>query len=547
MKIKILVLVFISAYTSVFCQNHKEIEALLQKIEVQVYKNYELGLGQNSIFKLIQVYDNITDPKQKADADAYLGMYYSSIFDSKMAISYINKALDGYANLEQWDDYSYILKTIIDIYRFTATINPIEPMLLKAYKITQTQTIGYHKLFVLQELCVYYSYDTPQYDKAIYYGEMFFNDLKYYNTLNINTKRYNYLATVDAEIVSLQLGQSYLYTKQYDKAFLRLERARAFFEPVKDNEKLARVYAHLLKWAIDTNQDKAVISNYYENSSIQFKESTRFSVFMLNEYLKKAIAAKKAEEQSKIEIKERLNLIVLFTLILALAFAIIYYRLKQKINKKEVNRLKIEKELSSQNAFIEGEEKERKRIAEDLHDNINGNLAVVKYKLNSFNLKEAPETTLKDTITILDECIDDIRNMSHNISPSGLLHFDLPEAIKIYANRISSSGNLDVDFQYYGKLIVLEKSKQLIVYRIIQEVLNNVLKHAHASNVIIQLVFNTNTLSITIEDDGVGFDTTTVTNGLGLANIKSRVALINGTYEVISDQKGTTTEILIDS
>jgi signal transduction histidine kinase len=128
--------------------------------------------------------------------------------------------------------------------------------------------------------------------------------------------------------------------------------------------------------------------------------------------------------------------------------------------------------------------------------------------------------------------------------PPSLLNYGLIEAIEQYCNRINSSTNIEVTFQYFGKLVPLPKKIETTIYHIIQELLTNVVKHSKAKKAIVQINAKKNNLHITVEDDGKGYNTDEITHGLGLNNIKSRVQFLNAEMDVKSDAKGTS--IVID-
>jgi signal transduction histidine kinase len=153
------------------------------------------------------------------------------------------------------------------------------------------------------------------------------------------------------------------------------------------------------------------------------------------------------------------------------------------------------------------------------------------------------------SMDMLDSSISELRRVAHNMMPEALIRFGLEISVSDVCRDITNSGALNVSFQAFGlNELKSEQQTQIIIYRIIQELLNNIMKHAAAKNAIVQLTFTDNTLNITVEDDGKGFDVKLIdhSKGLGLSNLKSRVEYLGGRLEIESEQgKGTTVNIEI--
>ncbi len=238
------------------------------------------------------------------------------------------------------------------------------------------------------------------------------------------------------------------------------------------------------------------------------------------------------------------------TLLATISFGLwLFYRQRQKLKNKEIETLKTRKELDKLEAIIDGEEKERKRIAQDLHDGINGDLSVIKYKFSSINqdkfvAKEKKE--FNQAIAMLDNSIEQVRHISHNLVPPTLQNFNLVEAIKQYCKKIDSSNPLLINFQNYGKLNALNKETETAIYRIVQETINNIIKHSKATEALVQINNHKNSMTITIEDNGIGFNKENSKAGLGLKNIQSRAEFLKSELEIDSNKNGTTIQINID-
>jgi signal transduction histidine kinase len=266
-----------------------------------------------------------------------------------------------------------------------------------------------------------------------------------------------------------------------------------------------------------------------------------------------------AEQQIKLN-KQELNLIknqkqkqlyyISIALLILLSFGIWYFfKQRQKLKNKEIEALKKSQEIAKLEALIDGEEKERKRIAQELHDGLNGDLSAIKYRLSTLEdsgLSAIDTENITKVINMIDESCAQVRSISHNLMPSSILEYGLVETIKEYLIKINTSDNFRIDFQCFGNYIALAKKNETIIYRIIQELVTNILKHARASEAMIQLNYRDDELIITIEDNGIGFNLDVASKGIGHKNIHTRIEFLNAQMDVDSSSNGTFYTITID-
>jgi len=201
-------------------------------------------------------------------------------------------------------------------------------------------------------------------------------------------------------------------------------------------------------------------------------------------------------------------------------------------------------------AVFESQEKERTRISKDLHDGIGQQLSGLKMawdkistKLN--NSKAAEFNELISLTQILDDTAVEIRDLSHQMMPKALKEFGLVPALEDMLEKSFKFSDITHEFENFG----IDNSRfkedvEISLYRISQELINNVIKHSQATEVNFQIFKTGNNLQLSVTDNGVGFDKNKVENGHGLSNIKTRLATINGTCTVESDQ-GTITRIVV--
>jgi two-component system, NarL family, sensor kinase len=187
-------------------------------------------------------------------------------------------------------------------------------------------------------------------------------------------------------------------------------------------------------------------------------------------------------------------------------------------------------------AEIETLEKERKRIAEDLHDDLGPLLSTVKIRLNSMELEsDEDKYILKQSSQILDEAVKELRHISHNLMPSSLHNKGLEHAVQDVVNKLQEAKSTQVVFNPPSTPLPLDKQKEVTLYRIIQEALNNALKHAAAEKIEISLQKEGKWVKLQVQDNGNGFDYQArikdSKSGLGLKNIASRVNLLQGKFQ----------------
>lgn len=260
-------------------------------------------------------------------------------------------------------------------------------------------------------------------------------------------------------------------------------------------------------------------------------------------------------QQVELRQKSILNLILLGCVAGILIIALLVYRnykQKQKIQLHRIQELENERKLTATEALIKGEEKERVRLAKDLHDGLGGMLSGIKFSLNNMkdNLIMTPDNVraFEHSITMLDSSITEMRRVAHNLMPENLLKFGLEAAIKDYCSEIQQRGQLQVNCQYIGlKEKVIEQGLSVTVYRITQELLNNIMKHAGATQALVQIGVTENQLTITVEDDGKGLDSEALNtpSGIGWKNIQSRVLYHKGTINIQS-QPGKGSSVFIE-
>lgn len=234
-------------------------------------------------------------------------------------------------------------------------------------------------------------------------------------------------------------------------------------------------------------------------------------------------------------------------LLLAIAILVFRHRLavsKRQLAEQQMKQLEKEKQLATMQAVLDGETAERSRLARDLHDGLGSMLSVVKLNLPEMKSGAALEAEdlqrFNDALGLLDESIRELRRVAHHMMPESLLRYGLKISLSDFCRAIPS-----VEFHYFGDEQRLDSKLEILIYRSAHELVNNALKHGAAMQINVQLVQEDDRLSLTVQDNGRGFDPRAATRGMGLANIRSRVETYGGVIHVYSTP-GNGTEVNLE-
>jgi len=240
-------------------------------------------------------------------------------------------------------------------------------------------------------------------------------------------------------------------------------------------------------------------------------------------------------------------------LALSIFFFFVTYQKKMLKKQLELNEIRARQQEEILQNTISAQEKERKRIAQDLHDEVGAMLSVVKLNVGRIE-KKSEELVAKElaaeTKTYLDEVITQVRRISRSLLPPSLEKLGLYFALEELANWVNKADQLKIICWKSGEQFRFDNKKELAVFRIVQELLNNAIKHAGASTIHVNTRFSANNnLMISVTDDGKGFDLKEKMNaGLGLKNLESRTQIMNAKFKMKSTPgKGTTAIIYLNT
>jgi two-component system NarL family sensor kinase len=237
--------------------------------------------------------------------------------------------------------------------------------------------------------------------------------------------------------------------------------------------------------------------------------------------------------------------------LVAMALLVIYYigrsrlmKERERLNQEKLERLEREKQLVATQAALEGETSERSRLARDLHDGLGSMLSVVKHSIPAIQagtvIDSESEKRFNRALGLLDESIGELRRIAHHMMPESLIRLGLKEALQDFCQAHEK-----LTFAFYGNEERIDSKLEVLIYRAVQELVTNALKHAQASMINVQVIQEPRRISITVEDNGKGFEVKqTGKSGMGLQNLKHRVHSYGGIMDISSGKGGT--EIIME-
>ena len=430
-------------------------------------------------------------------------------------------------------------------------------------------------------------YFTQQYDSALYYSLLSTAEFRTQNvmqflptTLSSAAQAYHKLGKTKEAIASLLEAQA--LNEQFDNKFdlaevlINLAAVYRTEKKFKDARPLAlralllaesieakklMMDAHLELSAIEENGQNfhAALREYKlfneQKDSLFQQDKTRQMAELQTQYETEQKGRQIIQLQNETLTKDlelqRTRTMVWWIIASVVSVSItVFGLLKRNQFKLRLARVKEHEELQRQrfSAVIEAEENERARVAKDLHDGLGQLLSSAKLSLTAISLPshDAQLPLLTNSVTVLDQATQEVRSISHNLMPVALMELGLKEALEDMALKINESKLLNIKLLVAGLEVRLPASIEVAVYRIIQEVINNMIKHSKADQIEINVVGKENTLHLSISDNGVGFEKEMITKskGLGWKSVFSRIAMLKGNIEV-DTQPGKGTNINI--
>ncbi len=480
------------------------------------------------LMKALRIYESKNDSVMQALVKGNLGNLYLNM--NKLAIA------------KKYIDESYVI----------ANNRQVKSLLTTAY----SSYTEYYLLTKKYDLALKYAYlskelvekQNKKSDLALIYntiGQLYLEKKLYSKAMEYYTKSLNSRIELGDD---LGIGSCY-------KNIAYCQQLQLNYTESEANYKLAMQYFKKINAREYINDCNKLLAQLYEKQNMfdkalyYLKEGKKIEDSVYNKEAETKLSelyvqydTEKKEQQIKIQTLElsKRNTYLFIALGLILLSIIIAYLIISRNKIKESNRLQKEilkqQDLSTK-AIIEAEERERKRIAGDLHDGIGQLFSAVRMNLSSLSenlvfTKDDKKILFDKTIDMVDESCKEVRAISHNMMPNVLLKSGLASAVRDFIGKIDDT-LLKVNLVTYGLNERLDANTETVLYRVIQESVNNVIKHSQANQLDIQISIEDKEITVTIEDNGKGFDVSNKDNfdGIGLKNIITRIEFLKGTVE----------------
>lgn len=521
---------FIAAYnTSLKAQTLVNENNLTVK-EPQVYMY--LGLVYNLMgftsealkqyFKSIALYEALPEKEAKNSTSElyyYLADAYFKMGESKLAKKYLNQSIllakEQKSTIYELKSYMLLaqLQTKLDSIRKYYALS--DQIIAKDSKSQYKKVVLLNNKAMLNKAIRKYDLSKSQYLQAISIAR------------EMGYKKY---------LANLYNNYAYLLMtlKNYDSARINLAEALAIAKKMKDIDLEASVFDSYSDYykAIDNFK----IALEYQDSSLskrtEFRKNQKIQASL---FLSTVFETEKKEKEILAQ-ESKLNQFraILFGAIALLAIllvVLIYYWQKTLLAKSRLETMEKEKSLETANALIEGENLERKRLAMDLHDGLGARLGSLRFMVDAF-FKDSPH--FDEISNSVNDISKHVRDLSHRLVPTQLDELGLVLSLQNLINSINQSSNISLELEANIEKR-LESKLEINLFYLVYEMINNALKHSGGNSIFIQLLEHKDTINLSVEDNGVGFDSTASKDGHGLKNIKRRVDFLEG--ELIIDSR----------
>jgi two-component system, NarL family, sensor kinase len=460
----------------------------------------------------------------------HIGMVYQSQDKLDLSEKYISEALAQLKNMNQPNMQITAMHTLANIYGMQGKISEAMRIDLEGLELAEKTNSVFSKSLFYDNMANCYMYgNPPDYPKALEY---------FRHTLEIDSAFSNKKQMSDSY---KNMGMVFLQQQKYAEAVpyiihsIELANESGYAQGEQEAyDMLAKVYNRMGRTAdaYQTLQKSMAVKDSLLNLGSEARIA-ELQTFYETEKQKTTIALQDAELSKK-------NYIIIGTIILALLLGLLGFSVYRRFRLKQKARLQSEimkqQEIATK-AVIEAEEDERQRIARDLHDGIGQMMSAAKMNLSAFESElnvanTEQKRSLQKVIGLVDESCREIRSVSHNMMPNVLLRNSLAAALQDFIDKLDKK-TIEVRLYTEGLDERLDANIETVLYRVIQECVNNVIKHSSATTLDISMIRDKEGISTTIEDNGKGFDSTDMRkfDGIGLKNIVTRIEYLKGTVE----------------
>ena len=540
----------------------------IKELAVNYYllANFEAEINGNQIqafdyyTRAIEYYRILDDIEKINEIKYIIGNRYADAGLYKEAVDQYEELLTYYEENDNLYMRTYLYAKLADVYHITGAIDQEYDYLNQSIKLNAIlRDTSLMIDFMLKKSRNYMTLNEK--DSALV---MSFQAFKLADKVNDKLRLSNSL--YDIAQINFQNGDYNKALKYYRDAEKIIPKKPYSIERRDIYMKLSEVYDSLdsHKQAYDYALKYAFVNDSILNQDkvkAEYKLALRFET---NEKKKDIANLEQEKEKEKEKNKQQSRALYFLSAGLAMLLALVYFIIRfyttrirtekiitqqeKEIRMRKIKTLEDDVKMKGMQSMITGQEMERERIAQDLHDSLGGLLSTVKLQFDSVQSKNEEIKNLKEyqnANKLLDSAVEEVRSISRNLQPGALAELGLVPALKDLINNFDGEHYPDVDLQVYDIPEKIDNIVALSVFRVIQELLYNSVKHAKASEILIQINKENNELVIQFEDDGVGFDMDNLKHkGMGLENIKSRIDFLKGTISFDS-QEGKGLSVLI--
>jgi signal transduction histidine kinase len=365
----------------------------------------------------------------------------------------------------------------------------------------------------------------------------------------------------------ISIGEIYLAAKQYAKAEFHLKEGLALAEKLGTG--LNQTDAHALLYKL--YKEKGMFQKALAHHEIHTELMEQLGGQDVNKYVNELEVKYRTAEKDKSIVSKQLlierqnNKIntgkIIYSIAIAISLALLVcfillvrlYRNRALLRDKKVEILEQAQEITQLKGIMQGEQGERLRIAGELHDGIGGILATLKMKFSNArkrNPEWADHKTFNEIDYLIEHTANEIRRASHNLMPDALTKYTLKDALIMYRDDVCPEAEaIAIEIVFVGEeMNAINNTMNLVIYRMIQEIIQNILKHSCARQAVIQIIYKDKRIKIIAEDDGIGFDPTATYTGIGIKTLQSRVRALRGNIAInAAKDQGTTIFIELDT
>lgn len=535
-------------------------------INYYLLANFEAEINGNQIqafdyyTRSIEYYRILDDIEKINEIKYIIGDRYADAGLYKEAVDQYQELLTYYEENDNLYMRTYLLAKLADVNHITGNIDKEYEYLNQSIALNRSlRDTSLMIDFMLKKARNYVTLNEK--DSALVMSFQAFKLADKVDDKNRLSKSLFYIAQINLDNKAYEKALKY-YTdaeKIIPKKPYSLDRRDIYMQLSEVNDSLDRhqdAYAFALKYAFINdsilNQDKV---------KAEYKLALRFET---NEKKKDIANLEQEKEKEQEKNKQQSRALYILSAGLAMLLALVYFIIRfyttrirtekiitqqeKEIRMRKIKTLEDDVKMEGMQSMIAGQEMERERIAQDLHDSLGGLLSTVKLQFDSVQARNPEIKDLEEyqnANKLLDSAVDEVRSISRNLQPGALAELGLVPALKDLINNFDGDHYPEVDLQVYDVPKKINNIVALSIFRVIQELLYNSIKHATATDILIQINKENNELVIQFEDDGIGFDMDNLKHkGMGLENMKSRINFLKGTIS-FNSKEGEGLSVLI--